>query len=164
MKLKKEIVNNREFWFGPDKAIYSMVPPYSNLCFNYFLPDSYKNKILQLGVCGNSFRYLLKEKFPKSILMDVDIEDYSENSDNFVQLDALEFLRTTSELFDYSVVDISKNTDVDEIIFDEEFQIFLKTKSLSGVINCGTYEKEFVHLKCTKKIKAENNILYFWER
>lgn len=164
MKLEKEIVSEKAFWFGPGKIIYSMIPPSSNFCFHYFLPDSPKNTILQLGVCGNSFRYLLKEKYPNTILTDVDIEDYSENSDNFIQSDALEFLKTTKNFYDYSVVDISSKLDINEQIFTEEFQLNLKNKSKSGVINCGTYEKDFIHLPCIKRIKAENNNLYFWEK
>jgi len=163
MKLEKEIVNDRHFWFGPNKAIYSMIPPYKNFCFHYFLPETFKPTILQLGVCGNSFRYLLKEKYPNTILTDVDIEDYSENSDNFIQLDALEFLKTTINFYDYSIVDIANTSDIDEIIFTEEFQLNLKNKSKSGVINCGSYERNFIHLPCIKRIKAEGNSLYFWE-
>jgi len=86
MKLEKTILNNREVWMGPDNCFYSMIPPYENFCFRYFLPDTFQYTILQLGSCGNSFRYLLKEKYPDTILTDVDIEDYSECSDNFINL------------------------------------------------------------------------------
>jgi hypothetical protein len=164
MKLEKEIVNGREFWFGPDKTIYSMIPPFENFCFKYFLPDTFKSTILQLGVCGNSFRFLLKEKYPGVILTDVDIEDYSENSDNFIQADALEFLKNSHEFFEYSVVDIANTSDMDEKIFTDEFQVNLKKCCKSGVINCGSYEKNFIYLPCIKRIKAEGNNLYFWEQ
>ncbi len=50
-----------------------------------------------------------------------------------------------------------------EEIYNEDFQKHLKKISKKGVINCGTYSEDFVHLKCTKKLKAEENNLYFWE-
>jgi len=164
MKLEKKIINKIAYWFGPKRAIYSMIPSRDNYCFNYFLPDEEKNTILQLGVCGNTFRYLLKQKYPNSFLTDVDIEDYSENSDYFIQSDALEFLKTTKNFYDYCVVDIACSTDADKQIFNEDFQINLKKCAKSGVINCGSYEKDFAHLPCIKKIKAEGNNLYFWEQ
>jgi hypothetical protein len=163
MKLEKTILNNREVWMGPDNCFYSMIPPYENFCFRYFLPDTFQYTILQLGSCGNSFRYLLKEKYPDTILTDVDIEDYSECSDNFIQADAFEFVKNTSNFYDYSIVDLANTTNVCEEIYDEDFQKHLKRISKKGVINCGTYNEDFVHLKCTKKIKAEENNLYFWE-
>lgn len=164
MKLEKQKRNDFDIWLNENGAIYSIIPVPKNLCYHFCLPETFYQTILQLGSCGNSLRYLIKQKYPDTILTDVDIEDYSEYSDNFIQEDAYSFIKTTVNQYDYSIVDLATTDDVCDFITELDFQLNLKRISKQGVINCGSNYKDFSLLKCTKKIKAEGNHLYFWER
>jgi len=55
MKLEKKIINKIAYWFGPKRAIYSMIPSRDNYCFNYFLAFYIK---LYFYYFSNSIIYL----------------------------------------------------------------------------------------------------------
>lgn len=162
MIITKETQNKITTWKNEQGSIYSIIPPPEEYCFNFFLPETEKSNILQLGSCGNTFRFLLKQIYPNTKLTDVDIEDYSEFSDNFVLCDARDFIKNTSQIFDYSVVDLATTQNVCEFIFEKEFQENLKKISYEGVINAGNYENKFSYLNCIKSIKSMSNNLIFW--
>lgn len=82
------------------------------------VPDQPIQTMLLLGVCQNNDGALTLEKYPD---VQITYVDHRPTNDQTINQDALDFLQTTDQTFDYVVVDIYEDGPPSPLIYTEEF-------------------------------------------
>lgn len=82
------------------------------------VPDRVVSSMLILGVCHNNVGQLTLELYPNA---QITLVDHRPTDDQTINQDALEFLQTTNQTFDYVAVDLYEDGPPAPVIYTEEF-------------------------------------------